>query len=609
MRSSLVKKDQVVPKEENDKCSICLRKEIHDRACISSCLHSFCLECIEKWTEIQLTSSSAQKKLRCPLCKSSYTHILHDIQADSEYSVRDYSADLRRVNRPENQQQPMSSLFRSPPPRYRRRRHYEWGVGLVESYSPSLSSSTSRAESLDGNLGSRLRLYETVRRQSDEDVLIPAVRVPRSHIRDLLPWLEVELQAIAETLEPDAVLVNYVISIFEQREEDLTRSGESFRDSRDLLSSLRPFFLHDGVVAVFLDRLARKARSFHPLFLAAQAWRNEDSKLNSSAPMSQTRAMSLPRSRSRLIVEGHYGPREEMNGEYRALCTYKGGFPAYVKTGRGTVKGGEEWKWMIRYYQPKRQWKIDFYPTLRDTDNCFAYITSSSALPVDAEGTWGIWNGHTWLEDPGIRLRWISGVSMRSLVNSDFARSSSSRDAKRPFWQEIAIPPRESPTERKHSKRSQKGRNEARRSSGERRLSRDGGRSSRNKRRNSRDTRISPGDRSALSCVDSSQDEPRRRLKRSRNKKRLRKVLGMMPRRNLESTKSASSSTARPRSAGSHLRGIQAGGVEAGTRQVREVEVEQARKELQEVEEELARARAQMALIAARKRRKMRAVV
>eukprot|EP00954_Amorphochlora_amoebiformis_P006650 520803-Amorphochlora_amoeboformis.AAC.1 len=68
-----------------------------------------------------------------------------------------------------------------------------------------------------------------------------------------------------------------------------------------------------------------------------------------------------------------------MNGEYRALCTYKGGFPAYVKTGRGTViakcipvdslfaypcpnpiqpskvKGGEEWKWMIRYYQPKRQ--------------------------------------------------------------------------------------------------------------------------------------------------------------------------------------------------------------------------------------------------------------
>lgn len=60
-----------------------------------------------------------------------------------------------------------------------------------------------------------------------------------------------------------------------------------------------------------------------------------------------------------------------MNGIYRR--TWNGTVtddisvmvPAYIKLGSGEMRGGEEWRWILRFYAPKMQWKIDFYPVVR----------------------------------------------------------------------------------------------------------------------------------------------------------------------------------------------------------------------------------------------------
>jgi hypothetical protein len=46
---------------QNKDCSICLNSLDNETKCITNCNHEFCIDCIEKWLNIN--------KINCPLCR------------------------------------------------------------------------------------------------------------------------------------------------------------------------------------------------------------------------------------------------------------------------------------------------------------------------------------------------------------------------------------------------------------------------------------------------------------------------------------------------------------------------------------------------------------
>jgi len=439
--------------------------------------------------------------LRCPLCKAQYQRVLYSIVSDSEYKTRDFSKQLERIRsesaREHSNQSSSSSSLR---PFFRD--EFEWGVGRRhgdgsrprrQRHARTGIVRVGREEyDVDIPLYQRNRLYQSVRRHERAlEILGGAeeeggresrisrgytpLELPFANAQSLVPWLQVELQAIAETRDPDPVLTEYVLSILES-DQPMTRS--------EVYMKLRPFFHLDRVISVFLTRLHAKQRACHPLVSAAQEWRRRSLSLRArgsrndanetegkessrvavrvtSSPSSspgeakQRRAFDQniydrdsgrgrsrgPRKRSvpmYVVVAGRYGCHSAMNGVYK-WAMMQGERPAYVRDGQGETRGGEEWKWILRYYEPKKQWKLDFYPTVRDTDNCFAYLVSDAFNPADARGTWGVWEARdetigeraAWVLDPRLWVSRIQGGPERN-VEFEGPESKSAASSVRP---------------------------------------------------------------------------------------------------------------------------------------------------------------------------------
>lgn len=61
--------------EEKTKCAICLG-DLVNKSYSNSCCHQFCFGCLLEWSKV---------KPECPLCKSSFTTIIHNIRSDNVY--------------------------------------------------------------------------------------------------------------------------------------------------------------------------------------------------------------------------------------------------------------------------------------------------------------------------------------------------------------------------------------------------------------------------------------------------------------------------------------------------------------------------------------------
>ncbi|CAG7720230.1 unnamed protein product [Allacma fusca] len=61
--------------EEKAKCAICLG-DLQNRSYSNNCCHQFCFGCLLEWSKV---------KPECPLCKSSFTSIYHNIRSISDY--------------------------------------------------------------------------------------------------------------------------------------------------------------------------------------------------------------------------------------------------------------------------------------------------------------------------------------------------------------------------------------------------------------------------------------------------------------------------------------------------------------------------------------------
>jgi len=74
--------------EENKNCPVCI-SPITNKAVIDTCLHEFCIDCIEGW---------CKTKLICPLCKSSFTKLRINYQLVDNVDVFEVKI-LEEVNK------------------------------------------------------------------------------------------------------------------------------------------------------------------------------------------------------------------------------------------------------------------------------------------------------------------------------------------------------------------------------------------------------------------------------------------------------------------------------------------------------------------------------
>ncbi|KAL3693726.1 hypothetical protein R1sor_007377 [Riccia sorocarpa] len=78
----MVEESSLRAKGVGEICSICL-EPISGEGFLDQCFHKFCYHCILQWSEMVLSrpsgSNSKFQYLECPLCKTQYTSIIHDI--------------------------------------------------------------------------------------------------------------------------------------------------------------------------------------------------------------------------------------------------------------------------------------------------------------------------------------------------------------------------------------------------------------------------------------------------------------------------------------------------------------------------------------------------
>jgi hypothetical protein len=78
-----------------ESCAICL-EPVSGEAFLDQCFHRFCYHCILQWSEMVLAASLAKSgnpkrvaPLECPLCKTHYTSIIHDLVSGTKFQ-RDF---------------------------------------------------------------------------------------------------------------------------------------------------------------------------------------------------------------------------------------------------------------------------------------------------------------------------------------------------------------------------------------------------------------------------------------------------------------------------------------------------------------------------------------
>lgn len=69
--------------ESETSCAICLGSGMDDRSLLDTCFHAFCFTCIAEWSKQSMT---------CPLCKTRFKSVIHNISSNIEYDTTDLSS-------------------------------------------------------------------------------------------------------------------------------------------------------------------------------------------------------------------------------------------------------------------------------------------------------------------------------------------------------------------------------------------------------------------------------------------------------------------------------------------------------------------------------------
>merc|ERR1712001_468099 len=63
------------PSSPDPKCAICLGN-LENMSYTNACFHKYCFVCLLEWSKV---------KAECPLCKSKFKSIIHNIKSDDDY--------------------------------------------------------------------------------------------------------------------------------------------------------------------------------------------------------------------------------------------------------------------------------------------------------------------------------------------------------------------------------------------------------------------------------------------------------------------------------------------------------------------------------------------
>ncbi|KAG8636591.1 hypothetical protein MANES_15G015200v8 [Manihot esculenta] len=221
----------IYPAIRGETCPICLKDlEDHRRAAvITVCLHSFCLGCIRKWSDL---------KRKCPLCNSAFDSLFYKISLSSRNFLTEKLPPLREgrsvVAEPE---------FSLRQPMIRRSRPLPWRRTFGRPGSPR-----------DVIAERKLQWRASVYKRGLQVVPLspgncPEQNVSRNgHMKEkihqrLEPWIRRELQAILEDPDP-SVIVHVVSSLFIARLEKFVVQRGQLGAEDNFLAPLRPF-LHN----------------------------------------------------------------------------------------------------------------------------------------------------------------------------------------------------------------------------------------------------------------------------------------------------------------------------------------------------------------------------
>lgn len=207
----------------DDKCPICLTGIMADRSLLNNCFHAFCFKCVLAWAQVTRQAPT------CPLCKASFTAIIHNIESDQVFE--------------------QFRLDTLPPPAAKAR--YGWGSFSAQRQQQQRRQRQQRRHVVDGfefrrSVYAEERWAVPERNAAGQRVRgIYGLSTFRSNPRSIqraLPWLRRELKVLVGADHAEFV-TQYVESLLERVD---------FADVRAVAPMLRPFlfgrtehFLHE----------------------------------------------------------------------------------------------------------------------------------------------------------------------------------------------------------------------------------------------------------------------------------------------------------------------------------------------------------------------------
>ncbi|XP_065863592.1 uncharacterized protein [Euphorbia lathyris] len=217
----------ISPAIRGKSCPICLKDLVDHRrvAVITGCLHSYCLRCIRKWSDL---------KRKCPLCNAAFDSLFYSISFSSRSFLKEKLPALEEKGKSIVREDRFSSIV---PQRMSRSKPLPWRRTFGRPGSVPCDVIAERKLQWRASVYKRgLQAVPSSARNCIEQ------NVPREKVLQRIePWIRRELQAILEDPDP-SVIVHVASSLYiAMLEGTLDVSPIQLSAEYDFLAPLQPF--------------------------------------------------------------------------------------------------------------------------------------------------------------------------------------------------------------------------------------------------------------------------------------------------------------------------------------------------------------------------------
>ncbi|XP_002739463.1 uncharacterized protein LOC100376440 [Saccoglossus kowalevskii] len=231
-------------KSPENNCSICLGK-FENKSFTDGCFHTFCFVCIMEWSKVKAT---------CPLCKTSFKSIIHNIKSNEMYDQYFLSSSRSNTLSDEITRQRFrySTTLASVRDRAlaQQRRQLPSTRANTRAYREQREAAAIERRRQVYALGLRAQTESSMRRTCYRDISSTFFQQNAACLHRLVPWLRRELNVLFQNNED---LVMFMINLILSYIPVMDMEGPEFFDN------LRPFMYHR--TEQFIRELVNFARS------------------------------------------------------------------------------------------------------------------------------------------------------------------------------------------------------------------------------------------------------------------------------------------------------------------------------------------------------------